>query len=43
MLDLIVIGSLYVLSLAAFRVLGGFVAASEAMRGWGAGHVQVMR
>jgi hypothetical protein len=36
MLEMIVIGALYVGSLAAFRLLGGFHTASEVVRGWGA-------
>jgi len=38
MWDLIVIGVLYVLSLALFRWLGGFGAAGDAFRVWGRAH-----
>jgi hypothetical protein len=31
----LIIGSLYVLSLLSFRLLGGFGAAAEAFRTWG--------
>jgi hypothetical protein len=36
MVEMIVVGSLYVASLAAFRLIGGFRTASDAVRGWGA-------
>jgi hypothetical protein len=38
MWDLIVIGILYVLSVALFRSLGGFGAAGDAFRTWGRSH-----
>ena len=38
MWDLIVIGILYVLSVALFRWLGGFGAAGDAFRLWGRAH-----
>jgi hypothetical protein len=41
MLELILIASLYVISLVAFRVLGGFQAASEAVQGWGSSHARI--
>lgn len=35
MVEMVVIGSLYVASLVAFRVLGGFRTASDAVKDWG--------
>jgi hypothetical protein len=40
MVELVVIGVLYVASLLAFRVLGGFRAASDAVKGWGSGQAR---
>ena len=41
MLDLIVIGVLYVLALGFFWLLGGWGAAGDALRRWGSHHTSV--